>query len=177
MRILIACVGYRNLRDLSAGPLAADRLLARRWPLEIVVRDLSYGPVAVVQNLQDEAPFDRAIFLASVARGREPCGPYVYVWDRRLPAAAAIQACITEAITGVISLDNLLIIAEYFRVLPAEVTVIEIEPADTSWGEGLTPSAEAAFDRALETAIKLAGAPSGLPAAERAALGGLMMAN
>jgi hydrogenase expression/formation protein HypE len=51
-------------------------------------------------------------------------------------------AFIAEALTGVISLDNLLIIATYFGKLPRNVIVIEVEPADDGWGEGLTPEVE-----------------------------------
>ena len=44
-KMLIASVGYRNLRDLSVGPVLMDRLGQVAWPYGVEVEDLSYGPV------------------------------------------------------------------------------------------------------------------------------------
>ena len=56
---------------------------------------------------------------------------------------------VAEAVTGVISLDNLLIIATYFGKLPREVIVIEVEAVDEGWGEGFTPHVEAAIPKVI----------------------------
>ena len=58
VRVIVAGVGYRNLRDHSVGVTVADRLLARAWASDVVVEDLSYNPIAVMQRLEDE-PTDR----------------------------------------------------------------------------------------------------------------------
>lgn len=55
-----------------------------------------------------------------------------------------------EAVTGVISLENLLIIATYFGKLPDDVVVIEVEAADEGWGEGFTPHVESAIPAVIE---------------------------
>ena len=57
-----------------------------------------------------------------------------------------------EAVTGVISLDNLLIVAGFFDALPADVVVIEVEPEDEGWGEGFSPAVQAAWP-ALRLAV------------------------
>jgi hypothetical protein len=50
---------------------------------------------------------------------------------------------VSEAVTGIISLDNLLIVTEALGTLPDDVRVVEAEPADENWGEGFSPEIEA----------------------------------
>ena len=40
-----------------------------------------------------------------------------------------------------IDLDHLLLIADHFRALPGEVTVVELEPIDPGCGDRLSPRA------------------------------------
>lgn len=144
-RVLIGGVGYRNLRDLSLGPVLADRLTHDSWPEGIEIEDLSYGPIGVMHNLDDRPPYDRLILFAGVKRGREPGRVFSYRWGHRLPPADEIQARVAEAVTGVISLDNLLIILEHFGKLPKDVVVVEVEAVEEGWGEDFTPPVQAAM--------------------------------
>src|SRR5690349_5848379 len=131
MRVLVAGVGYRYLRDHSVGAAVADRLGGRAWQGDVVVEDLSYNPIAVVQRLEDDPPdrrFDRAVFVSSVERpGRRPGTVTAYRWDGALPPADEIQRAVAEGVTGVIALDNTLVVAAHFEALPPEVLVIEVE--------------------------------------------------
>jgi hydrogenase maturation protease len=149
-KILIAGVGYRNLRDMSLGPVLTDRLSQDAWPQGVEVEDLSYSPIGVMHNLDERGPYDRIIFVAGVRRDRQPGGVYSYRWEHQLPDPEEIQARVAEAVTGVISLDNLLIIATYFGKLPRDVMVIEVEAADASWGEGFAPYVETAIPKVIE---------------------------
>jgi hydrogenase maturation protease len=149
-RILIAGVGYRNLRDMSLGPVLVDQFGQEVWPLGVEVEDLSYGPVTVMHSLDERRPYDRVIFIAGVRRDRQPGGVYCYRWRHQPTAPEEVQARMAEALTGVISLDNLLIIATYFGKLPRDVIVIEVEPADDGWGEGLTPEVETAVPAVVD---------------------------
>jgi hydrogenase maturation protease len=149
-RVLIAGVGYSQLRDNSLGPILIAELKKLDWPEGIEVEDLSYGPIGVMHSLDEQPPYDKIIFLAAVSRGRRPGGLYCYAWNHELPPPDEIQARVAEAVMGVISLDNLLVIATYFKKLPADVWVIEVEPADESWGDGLTPQVEAAIPAIVE---------------------------
>ena len=74
---------------------------------------------------------------------------YCYRWAHQLPDPEEIQARVAEAVTGVISLDNLLIIATYFGKLPRDVLVIEVEAADEGWGEGFSAHVEKAIPRVV----------------------------
>lgn len=152
MGVLVGGVGYRNLRDESLGPYVADTL-AERARDGIEVEDLSYGPVQISHNLQDRPPYDRLVLVGAVRRGRPPATIERYRWNRVLPPPEEIQARVAEAVTGVISLDNLLIVCEALGGLPDEVRVIEVEPAsDEGWGEGFSPELEAKLPQILELA-------------------------
>lgn len=157
MHVLIAGVGYQNLRDMSLGPVLVTTLQSLDWPQDVEIEDLSYGPIAVVQQFEDRPGYyERLIFIAAVERGRAPGSVTCYRWPGALPDKEEIQQRVGEAVMGVISLDNLLIITQYFGVLPSDVFVIEVEPEDTGWGPGFTPRVEAAWDQVIETARQLA---------------------
>jgi hypothetical protein len=55
-------------------------------------------------------------------------------------------------VTGVISLENLLIVTEAFGAFPDDVRVVEVEPADESWGDGFSPVIEAKLEE-IEEAV------------------------
>lgn len=149
-RTLVGGVGYRNLRDMSLGPLLSDRLQKLTWPVGVEIEDLSYGPIGVMHNLDDRPPYQRLILVAGVKRDRAPAQVYSYRWEHQLPDAEEIQARVSEAVTGVISLDNLLIIGSYFKKLPRDVIIIEVEAIDDNWGEELTPSIEELLPKVIE---------------------------
>lgn len=149
-RVLVAGVGYRNLRDLSAGPLAIERLGPFAGAVD--VEDLSYGPIDVLFLLQRRDPYAAAIFIAAVHRGRAPGTVTRLRWSAPVTTTDALQERVAEAVTGVISIDNLLEICAHFGALPPEVVLIEIEPTDDGWGEELSVAGQAA----LESAVALA---------------------
>ncbi len=157
-RTLIAGVGYRNLRDLSAGNAIVDTLLAMDWPSGVEVEDLSYGPMDALFRFK-EAAFERLIVIGAVARpGRIPGEVYRSRWRYEAKPPDQVQARVAEAVTGVISLDNLLIICAHFEVLPPDTIVIEIEPEDGDWGEEFSPRVAAAADRIVAQIVSKWGA-------------------
>ena len=157
MGILVACVGYRFMRDLSVGPDLVPTLSQLDWPAGVEVCDLHFGPIHMVHWLEERpAYYERIVFVAAVERGRERGRVYCYRWDGALPDAEEIQQRVGEGITGVISLDNLLIVGQYFGALPADVVVVEVEPEDTGWGPGFSARVEAALPELIETVRRAA---------------------
>jgi len=148
MGTLVAGVGYRNLRDLSFGPLVVDRLRTFAWPPEVEIEDLSYGPISAVHRFQ-ECPAVRMVLIGATRRNRVPGRLYRFR-PGPLPSAEEVQQRVGEALTGVISLDNLWMICRAFGVLPDDVEILEVEPVDEGWGEGLTPEVAQATERAVE---------------------------
>ena len=148
-RVLIGGVGYQNLRDLSAGLHVLQRLgegaaLGERVDLE----DLSYGPIDVLFLLQRRPRYAAAVFVTGSKRGRAPGSVECRRWDPPPITPEELQERVVEGVTGVISLDNLLHICGHFGALPEEVTVVEVEPADLGWGEGLSEAGRRALDEA-----------------------------
>jgi hydrogenase maturation protease len=139
--VLVGGVGYRNLRDGSIGLHVIERLAGRAGN-GVEVEDVSYHPVGLSQNLQDRPPYDRVVLVSSVARGRAPGTVTAYRWDRELPDDEEIQTRVSEAVTGVISLDNTLVVCGALGGLPDDVRVVEVEPASEDWGEQLSPEIE-----------------------------------
>jgi hydrogenase maturation protease len=174
--VIVAGVGYRNLRDHSVGVEVSDRLEAASWPGDVVVEDLSYNPIAVVQRLEDEPPdrrFERAILVAAVERGGRPPGTVAaYRWDGVLPSDAEIQRAVTEAVTGVIALDNTLVVTRHFGALPDEVVVVEIEPAVQEFGDTFSDVVDRQIEGICALVRRLATRAEAVADLPLAALGG-----
>ncbi|MBF6613267.1 MAG: hydrogenase maturation protease [Chloroflexi bacterium] len=163
---LIGGVGHPFLRDVSVGPTLVPALQKLEWPEGVEIYDIHFGPIHVMQWLQEKPGYySRIILLSGVTRNREPGAVYTYRWNGTLPAADEIQQRVCEAVTGIIGLDNLLIIGEYFGVWPAEVAVIEVEPCEEEFGAELSDRVAAAVPAILSSVRKMALGPlDGLPA-------------
>ena len=135
-RVFIGGIGYTYLRDLSVGPTLIAELKRQQWPTGVEIDDLSPGgPIATVHRFRDVPLFyERVLLLGSMVRGRQPGRLYCYRWDGQLPDADEIQMRVAEGITGVISVENTLIVGGFFGIWPSEVVIIEVEPRDTEWG-------------------------------------------
>lgn len=159
-RTVIGGVGYRNLRDHSLGIVISDELEALAQPPHLLVEDLCYGPVAVAQWFLDEArtaPITRAIFLSAIERdGRAPGTISAYRWDHSLPGDEFIQRCVVDAVTGVILLDNTLVVIEWMHALPHETIVIEVEPLDHAFGDEMSASVAVSYAKVRELAMHYA---------------------
>jgi len=161
---LIAGVGHRFWGDRSTGPVWVDRMAALDWPEQVVLDDYSFGAIAMTQQLQAQ-PHARAVFVTAEQRDRPAATLYL---DRHLSRDATpehVQACVAEAGGGVVAIDLLLVIAEHFKALPAETWVLEIEPADADWGDGLSPRVEALYPQALDMVRALVAGWAGQQAA------------
>ena len=161
MRAVIGGIGYRNLRDHSLGIVMSDELEPLARPPELLIEDLCYGPVAVAQWFLDEAreaPITRAVFITAIARedGRPPGTISAYRWDHVLPSDDEIQRCVVDAVTGVILLDNTLIVVEWMKALPAECVVIEVEPLEHAFGDELSPAVANAYAQVRRRALSFA---------------------
>lgn len=174
MRVLVGGVGYRDLGDQSFGPGVSDRLAERDWPpgVDVEVDDLSFNPIALVQRLEAEPAerrFNRVVLVSAIARAGRPAGTVeAYRWDGALPSPGRIQAAVAEAVTGVISLDNTLIVGRQFGGLPDEVLVVEIEPENESFGDRLSGVVQAQAAAVDDLVMRLAtdpGAPAHVPLA------------
>lgn len=159
---LVGGVGYAFLRDFSVGPILVRELQDESWPDPIVVEDLSYGPVAVVHRLNEaDPPFRRLLVVGAVRRGGAPGAVRAYRWDGVLPAPDEIQDRVSEAVTGVIGLENLVLVPAALGAVPKEIVVVEVEPEVEASGEGLSPRVRSGAERAKKAIRRLVRTPEG----------------
>ena len=157
-KTLIGTVGYHILGNHSMPPMLFPHLSALSLPEYIKVDELNWGPVAVVQMFEAETPpFTKVIILCAVEReGREIGEIDVFKWLGKLPDEEQIQACVGDAATGVISVENLLVIGEYFKVWKGEVYLIDVEPGPEVAGEQWTTEMQQAIPDIISTVERLA---------------------
>ncbi len=139
-KTFIGTVGYHNLRNHSIGPKLLPQLQKMKWAEGVEVDELNWGPIAVVQKFQSlPTPYDRVVLIAAIERPDRKIGDMtVYKWMGKLPDEELIQRCVGDAVTGVISVENLLIIGEHFKIWTGETFVVDIEPGPEEAGEDFT---------------------------------------
>ncbi len=151
MMVLVSGIGYSNMSDMSFGRVLYGQMAEMSWPDHVHVEDLNFGPVMIYQWFEETpVKYDKLVLVSAANRGREPGTLEVYDWDGKMPDDAGIQACIGEAITGVLSLENLLVVCKHFGVLPEDVTIIEIEPQKEDYGLEFSPVVAARVGEAID---------------------------
>lgn len=149
--VLVSGIGYSNLGDMSFGRVVFSTLAEMDWPDHVHVEDLNYGPIMIYQSLEaSPIKYDKVVLVGAAKRERKPGTLEVYRWNGKLPKESEIQARIEEAITGVIDLDNLLIVCKHFGVLPDDVRIVEVEPQTEEWGLEFSPVVAARVTEAIE---------------------------
>ena len=162
--ILVAGVAELFQGDLDLGRLAVARLAADDLGEGVVVEELSYGGVAVAQHLEDVRP--RALVLvAAHARGRVPGTVERREVGPSELSPAELQLAVGDAVTGYVTIDLLIEVAQAFEMLPQRTICFEVEPASVRPSEELTPEAEAGLEEVLALVraevVALRGAAAG----------------
>lgn len=147
-RVLLGLVGETPVVDaFPLGPRLAARLRGRDWPagLQVEVEGMNWGALHVVQGLEGRrVAFDRVVLVACVQRGGASGRVRLGRWAHETLPTLALQERMFEAVTGIVSLDNLLVIGEHFGVWPVEVLTVEVEAPQALFGEMVTALAERA---------------------------------
>ena len=146
-KVFIGTVGYHNLSNHSIGSALMPQLQKMKWAPGIDVDELNWGPIAIVQKFQSfTKAYDRVILLSAIERpGRKIGDITIFKWEGKLPDDEMIQRCIGDAVTGVISVENLLIIGEYFKIWPTETFFVDVEPGPEQAGENFTEEVQQAI--------------------------------
>lgn len=135
-RILLGSVGANRL--LRNHPLGADfvaGLHGTPWPAQVALVELDWSPIAITQEWQAGGlRWERAVLIGAVDRGWAEGTVRARRWTGGALAVDAIQARIYEAVTGVVNLDNLLVIGAHFGIWPASVVTIEVQLAPERFG-------------------------------------------
>jgi len=138
------------MRDCDFGRQVVDCLEQLDWPQDVVVEELSCAVPLVLHRLRELRPV-KVVFLAAVPRGLEPPGTLRrYRVDRTPSAPEEIQRGLEESVMGLVDLDHTLAFARHWGELPVDTVVIEVEPADTSFGLGFSDEMAACIDPILD---------------------------
>ena len=137
MRTIIGIVGYYGfVRGYPLGPELMERLRALSWPDGTDIREMNWGPVAIVQDFQASADKpNRVVLVGALDRGLAPGTVSCRRWAGGQLDSAAVQRRMFEAVTGVISLDNLLVIGSHFGIWPAETFSAELQWPESGLGD------------------------------------------
>ena len=137
MRAIIGIVGYCGfVRGYPLGPELMERLRALAWPDGVEIREMNWGPVAIVQDFQAQADKpDRVVLVGALDRRLEAGTVSCRRWVGGTLDTAAVQRRMFEAVTGVISLDNLLVIGAQFGVWPRETFTVELQWPESGLGD------------------------------------------
>ncbi len=156
-KTFVGTVGYHILGNHSIGPMLLQELQKMEVSSNVKIDELNWGPVAVIQQFQaEEIPYQKVILLCAIERpGREIGEITIFKWKGGLPDEEQIQACMGDAATGVISVENLLVLGEYFGIWKEEVYLIDVEPGEEIAGEQLTPEVEKQVPEILKTVFRL----------------------
>jgi len=127
-RVIIGTIGYYPfVQGYPLGPAFLERLQTPPWPDDVRVREMNWGPIAIVQEMQAAPrPPERVVLVTAVDRGQPLGGIHCRRWQGGAMDAEDLQARIFEAVTGVVHIDNLLAIGEHFGVWPREVITVEV---------------------------------------------------
>ena len=134
--VLIGIVGYSPVID--AYPLGPTLMAALQGKVagrdDVMVENMTWGPIHVVQRFQDEGAVRprRVVLIGAAATSRVPGRVRAFRWTGGDLPAAAMQERIYEAVTGVVDIENTLVIGSHFKVWPDEIFSVEVDlPADT----------------------------------------------
>ncbi len=157
--VLVGGFGLPWQRDLDFGSRFACCAEDLDWPEGVVVEDLSYSALLVLDRLRELHP-SKLIMVTSRPRGEDTPGTLRrYLIDVEPPPSDEVHGHLAEAVAGTIDLEQTLAIARYWQALPTETLVFEVEPRDTYFGPGLSEELASSIDRVLAAVRAELGTP------------------
>jgi hypothetical protein len=157
---LVGIVGFSTLP--RSFPLGSDLMAGLRSRLPgVQVENLTWGPMHVVQRFQqpDVPRPDRVVLVGAAAVCRQPGTVAAFRWRGGTLPPVAMQDRVYEAVTGVVDLENTLMIGAHFDIWPEPVWSVEADlPAETFQRMVMAESDGCADDQAL--AAKLGFSPT-----------------
>ncbi|MDQ4068600.1 MAG: hydrogenase maturation protease [Actinomycetota bacterium] len=150
-RALVAGFGRPAMRDLDFGRQVIDCLQQLDWPEGVVVEDLSCSVPLVLDRLQELRPA-KVVLLGAVARDLDPPATI-----RRYRPDVVVPAEAAPLTTDLVDIDHTLALALQWGGLPPDTVVIEVEPAETSFGLGFSEELAGCIDPIMEMVCEEVG--------------------
>ncbi|HEX2193230.1 MAG TPA: SpoIIE family protein phosphatase [Acidimicrobiales bacterium] len=165
-RALVGGFGLPTRRDLDFGRQFVEYAGALDWPDDVVVEDLSWAPHLVLHRLQELGPAT-VVLVGSVERGAGPAGSVRhYRLDPAQPDPGDVHLSLSEGLAGTGELHHTLRVLQHWGALPADTVIVEVEPADTSFGLGFSEEVGSSIDEVVDAVRTALGSPPDLFAAE-----------
>lgn len=135
---IIGIVGYSAILDcFPLGPHLMQALQAAVVDEpNIVIENFTWSPVHIVQRFETgEMSRPARIVLVGQAALSEKAGEvYACEWLGGSQSELKVQERVYEAVTGIVDLENTLMIGEYFRVWPKECFTVEVDLPGSTFG-------------------------------------------
>lgn len=152
--MLVGIVGYTPVLDAyPLGPKLMSTLESElRGRDGVTVENMTWSPIHVVQRFQDEgAPRpNRVILVGASAVCERPGRVRAFRWMGGHLPDLVMQERIYEGVTGIVDLENTLVIGAHFGVWPDEVFGVEINLAADTFGRMVIADSQGwANDRTL----------------------------
>ena len=155
---LVGGIGLPWLRDLDFGTQFIVRFENDSWPEGVILEDLSYAAHRVMHRLQEIVPA-KVVLVCAMPRDIDPPGTIRrYKLDLTPPPDEEVHERLAEAVGGIIDLDHTLAVVRYWKALPEDTIVVEVEPEDRSFGMDFSESVEAAVAEVLRMVREEVGA-------------------
>jgi hydrogenase maturation protease len=149
--IFVAGIGLPFLRDLDFGMNWLALASELEWPDNVVLEDMSYAAHRAMHRLQEVKP-SKLILVACMPRGVDVAGTIRRYRIEDLPSLDVVDVHerLVEAVGGIVDLDHTIAVCRYWKALPDDTTVIEVEPAEQNFGLGFSPPVEVAVGKVIE---------------------------
>lgn len=149
-RALVAGFGHPGMRDLDFGRQLVRYLESLHWPDGVVVEELPCAAPLVLHRMQELAP-PKVVLVGANFRGTGRPGEIrLYRLDRTPPAPDVVHRRVGESMQGVVDLDHTIALALHWGGLPEDTVVLEVEPADCSFGIGFTDELAESIDELVD---------------------------
>ena len=135
---LIGIVGYSAILDSYplGPPLMAELEAALADAAHVTVENFTWSPVHIVQRFEnDEMPRpERMVLIGLSATTNNPGNVLACQWQGGKASELTVQERVYEAVTGIVDLENTLMIGEYFKAWPSDCFTIEADMQPNTFG-------------------------------------------
>ena len=135
---LIGIVGYSAILDsYPLGPPLMTGLESALADAEnVTIENFTWSPVHIVQRFEnDEMPKpERLVLIGLSATTVSPGNVQACQWRGGKASELTVQERVYEAVTGIVDLENTLMIGEYFKAWPSECFTVEADMQANTFG-------------------------------------------
>ncbi len=147
--ILICGLGNTLKRDDGLGPRVITELEKQAMPEGVCLADFGISGFKCSLEIGD---YDKVVFIDAIQMDKKPGQVYrLYLTGKDLlqsPSLADFNFSLHES-----NLERIMATSAFLNMCPGEITIIGCEPADITFGVGLTPEVEQSIDQIIELVL------------------------